>query len=758
METAKKVITYLGLALFLAVVGIIIYINVRDAQEQKKPKQPTPTRSVVQTTKSSSDREISKSLKIALESISSERMFAALTDLTSIQQHSGWRGGGTEGEKEALNYLQAKMNSMNWLISQGMEIERETFNVFLATEDHTSSVYLTAGEQTFEIPADAIRGNRDDLSLVTNQDSDGKLNDTSSNLVTFEGNIILIPDSDILNSLEGTSQQSNVLLVDYSLMDSINPLSVMNADKLLNLHPGAVVLVTQNSNVAGVSHGSFIGDNGGVFSRIPFKNRFPMLFIEMENLLQYGVEDWDGMAQFSTARVDWDVDVINPAESGNLIVHIPGKDVEHPILISAHIDSPNAPGALDDGSGSTILLEIAAILNENQIQPDVDLYLVWFGSEELVLYGSTYFTTTHSDLLNKLQTDIQVDCLSHPMDGMPGEVSLMFSHITSSDMMDDPLVKYLTNRGFDLGLNLRTTYWPFASDNGSLSAFNIPNVNIIYESDAMNNAVGGVWVAGHFHDPYDTVELAREVEIPFVNMTKMALTAALATSDQASFVEHAGEKKAVFLANHTESPHMTPAGFPEFSLTLINNGYQISVIPYGKTLKPEDINEADLVIIPPVYDYISGSDQYDTGWSPEEAAIINVYAQNGGRVFVVNSSHRLKLYNRIMEENEDWKDLNIITSQWGVQFTGLGSDTESVSTGGLGIVKGVPVLNITPDTAVSFKIESGEALAGIKNKAYLAFVEVGKGEVLILGDMTALGEYEQGPVNPQFVMNLSNWE
>ncbi|HOE01917.1 MAG TPA: hypothetical protein PKK24_02025, partial [Anaerolineaceae bacterium] len=37
----------------------------------------------------------------ALAAISTERMFARLTELTRIQPHSGWRGAGTTGEKEA---------------------------------------------------------------------------------------------------------------------------------------------------------------------------------------------------------------------------------------------------------------------------------------------------------------------------------------------------------------------------------------------------------------------------------------------------------------------------------------------------------------------------------------------------------------------------------------------------------------------------------------------------------------------------------
>jgi len=758
MKKVTNIITYAGLILMLAAVGVIIYINVRDRQEQAARAKTTPQRASATSTKAYSLPPMGEPLISALDAISSERMFATLDALISIQPHSGWRGGGTQGEKEAFDYIESQLSTLDWLTNTGMEIEREKFNVFLATEDHTTSIFFNAGNQTEEIPADTMRGSRDDPILAFNLDTDDGLNDSSPDPIKVEGETILVPDEPTLTSLTEADVKNKILLVSFSLLDSTNVVSESNARKIIKMDPAAVVLITQNSNAMGESHGSFAGDSGGMLQRMPWKKGTPLLVIELENLEGMGITDWEGLASVTQAKVEMDVDVVNPGQSGNLIVHIPGKNSEKPILVSAHIDSPNSPGALDDGSGSAILLEIAAVLNEQQIQPENDLYLAWYGSEELGIYGSLYFTTTHSDLMGKLQANVQIDCLSRPLDGLPAKITLMFSHISPSGLYNDPLAKYMTSRGSDLGLNLGMYYWPFASDNGSLSAFNVPNLNMIYESDQMNNYSGGVWVAGHFHDPYDTVNLAREMEDTYMNMAKMAMSLALIPSDETTFVDHSASKKVVFLANHTESPHMTPAGYPDFSLALIDAGYQISVIPYGRTLSTDDLSGVDQVVVLPVYDYALEDSGYDTAWTKSEVEIVDAYAQNGGRVLVINSANRLKLYNRVLEKNEDWSDLNILTSQWGVEFNGLGSDNDPLNVEDSGLLNGVSSINIIPENAVSFSIEKGNALAGVPADAYLAKIDVGKGQVVILGDLSVFGEDDQGLINPMLVHNIAAWE
>lgn len=360
MHKRRRILLFSGIFLLIVVAFFWVLLGKRTnpAGESVTP-QPSGLTNQIEP---ANTEDVNQKLSILVDAISSERMFTTLENLTGIQEHSGWRGAGTAGEKEALNFIQSQLASLSWLSDNGMKMEREEFNVFLATEDHSSSLFLSDGVKTIEIPADGIRGPRDDAASIIYMDSDGSLNDNIESPVTVDGGVVLIPDEIVLNGLVGTDLHGKLLLMDYGIVDTINPLAINNVRKIMELSPAAVILVTRFSNSNGESHGTFVGDGGGVFQRITWTRSFPLLFVEMENLAPFGIFDWDTMGTLTRARVVWDLDMVNPGKSGNLILHIPGGDPAKPVLISAHIDSPNSPGALDDGSGSAILIEIATLL------------------------------------------------------------------------------------------------------------------------------------------------------------------------------------------------------------------------------------------------------------------------------------------------------------------------------------------------------------------------------------------------------------
>lgn len=84
----------------------------------------------------------------------------------------------------------------------------------------------------------------------------------------------------------------------------------------------------------------------------------------------------------------------------NLIVTLPGvNNSDEIILLSAHLDafalnSPIAPGANDNGTGSATLLEAARIFR--QFKFDRTIQLVWFTGEEDGLTGSGAFVRDYS--------------------------------------------------------------------------------------------------------------------------------------------------------------------------------------------------------------------------------------------------------------------------------------------------------------------------------------------------------------------------
>jgi hypothetical protein len=65
------------------------------------------------------------------------------------------------------------------------------------------------------------------------------------------------------------------------------------------------------------------------------------------------------------------------------------------------------------------------------------------------------------------------------------------------------------------------------SDNYPFEAFSIPNADLIYLEDQTLEPSGSLHYAAHIHDPYDSVELARDMADVLGEMARVALTAAL---------------------------------------------------------------------------------------------------------------------------------------------------------------------------------------------------------------------------------------
>src|SRR3954470_20007372 len=85
-----------------------------------------------------------------------------------------------------------------------------------------------------------------------------------------------------------------------------------------------------------------------------------------------------------------------PAPSGNVIAEVPGRDPRlAPILVAGHLDSWDlGTGAIDDGAGVAIATAAAKrILDAGR--PLRTIRIVWFGSEELGIFGGLDYQKKH---------------------------------------------------------------------------------------------------------------------------------------------------------------------------------------------------------------------------------------------------------------------------------------------------------------------------------------------------------------------------
>lgn len=75
------------------------------------------------------------------------------------------------------------------------------------------------------------------------------------------------------------------------------------------------------------------------------------------------------------------------------LVTVLGKDKPGPgIVIGAHMDTLGGrmPGAGDDGSGSSTVMEVARVLMASGFMPQRPVYIIWYAAEERGLVGSEY--------------------------------------------------------------------------------------------------------------------------------------------------------------------------------------------------------------------------------------------------------------------------------------------------------------------------------------------------------------------------------
>ena len=85
-----------------------------------------------------------------------------------------------------------------------------------------------------------------------------------------------------------------------------------------------------------------------------------------------------------------------PGRSGNVIAEVPGRDAKAPIvLVGGHLDSWDlGTGAVDDGAGLAVTTAAARRIMDSG-RPLRTIRLVWFGAEEVGLFGGLDYQARH---------------------------------------------------------------------------------------------------------------------------------------------------------------------------------------------------------------------------------------------------------------------------------------------------------------------------------------------------------------------------
>ena len=94
------------------------------------------------------------------------------------------------------------------------------------------------------------------------------------------------------------------------------------------------------------------------------------------------------------------------------LVTVIGKDIKAPaVVLGAHMDTLDGemPGAGDDGSGSSSLMEAARVLLSSPATLKRPVYIIWYAAEERGLVGSQYVVDHFQDKGIKVKAALQLD-------------------------------------------------------------------------------------------------------------------------------------------------------------------------------------------------------------------------------------------------------------------------------------------------------------------------------------------------------------
>ncbi len=701
--------------------------------------------------------------------VSSTSLLHILEGLTQIQEHSGWRTCGSAGEREALDFVEERLARFAFLTANGLEVERQAFRTIAGVEIHQARLILDIGSTTRAVPADAIAGHPYSLEYTALYDSDGDLTDLERDPVVADGPVRILTSPEDVQALGPGELAGQIAVLDFALIDKILVGSSEALNRLwpvFDATPAGLIAVTSDSLVIGESHGSFALDSS-VMIYLQNDPPIPVLVTRIEDMAIAGINGIADLDTITHAHMTWDVDVVSPGQSGNIVARIPAGDPTKATILSAHLDSPNCPGALDNGSGSAALMEVARVLDRSRTVPPVDVYLVWFGCHEKGIFGSAHFAATHQELLDRTIAMIELDAMARPLDGLGDPVNL--ESWSYSRLGDDtlPFPDFLQDQAADRGIDALT--WDFhwlLSDISGFIPYDVPNALLDNLDMPAVEQLGSAHYTAHWHSPNDRIEHARAEAEQFERLTRVLLSAALDTGalDPDLRVTPAPSSRVVFVATHTESVHMAPLLFTDFGTILAWEGLDLDVVPFGETLTSAHLENASMVVVLPVHDYpseIADVDLYDEAWTAPEVAVLADFVDNGGFLVLTESAARLGPFGRPRESNEDSCDLNTVAHEFGIDFSGHVLGSEAEVTGSHELVAGLETLAMLTNNAIGLTGIGGAGLtlATTGSSPIMVLVQHGinGGEVVALGDVGMLVSQGGEPSNFLFWQNLARY-
>lgn len=280
------------------------------------------------------------------------------------------RLSGLEGEKKAAEYIASEFKSL------GLKTEIREFDLGKAASGGKG--YVNVGNESYAVES---------------------FNGGTPFKEGFEENIINIGYGNSDAEYEGKDVEGKVVIVKRG---GTGDATFANKAALANKHKAGAIIIYNHTPGAGIPW-----NTAG-------KSTIPVLGMSYED----GEKLLDNLKINNDLKLTSDINIeyVEHGISRNVVATIPAsKNPENAktVIVGAHFDSVNCPGANDNATGTSVLLEAARILSTPDMKKafNYNIQFVAFGTEELGLSGSNVFVNElkSSGDIENIQAMINMD-------------------------------------------------------------------------------------------------------------------------------------------------------------------------------------------------------------------------------------------------------------------------------------------------------------------------------------------------------------